>query len=79
MSPFLPGDFITVTGFRRGSELIASSIVAQNVMINTIGDLVYVRLELGLLGIDNPSPNAEIAESRVCFSREETLDSVADG
>lgn len=65
MSPFLPGDFITITGFRQGAELIANSIVAQNVMINTLGDLVYVRMELGLLGIDNPSPNAEIAESRV--------------
>ncbi|PKS08149.1 hypothetical protein jhhlp_005425 [Lomentospora prolificans] len=64
MSPFLPGDFITITGFRKGSEIIASSIVAENVMINTIGDLAYVRMELGLLGIDNPNPNAEIAESR---------------
>lgn len=65
MSPFLPGDFITITGFRRGDEIIASSIVAQNVMINTLGDIVYVRMEVALLGIDNPSPNAEIAESRV--------------
>lgn len=67
MAPFLPGDFITITGFRKGSEIIASSIVAQNTMINTLGDLVYVRMEVGLLGIDNPSPNAEIAESRVCL------------
>ena len=65
MTPFLPGDFITFSGFRRGNEVIAFSIVAQNVMINTLGDLAYVRVELGLLGIDNPSPNAEIAESRV--------------
>lgn len=64
MSPFLAGDFITITGFRKGNEIIASSIVAENVMINTIGDLAYVRMELGLLGIDNPNPNAEIAESR---------------
>ncbi|KAJ0328341.1 hypothetical protein COL5a_005118 [Colletotrichum fioriniae] len=39
-------------------------IVAQNVQINTLGEVVYVRMELGLLGIDNPNPNAEIAESR---------------
>lgn len=65
MAPFQAGDFITFSGFRRGSEVIAFSIVAQNVQINTLGDIVYVRMELGLLGIDNPSPNAEIAESRV--------------
>ncbi|KAK1849336.1 hypothetical protein CCHR01_08013 [Colletotrichum chrysophilum] len=64
MAPFQAGDFITFSGFRRGSEVIAFSIVAQNVQINTLGDIVYVRMELGLLGIDNPSPNAEIAESR---------------
>jgi hypothetical protein len=65
MAPFLPGDFVTFAGFRRGSEVIAFSIVAENVMITTLGDLIYVRMELGLLGIDNLSPNAEIAESRV--------------
>lgn len=65
MAPFLPGDFITFTGFRRGNEVIATSIVAQNVMILTLGDLAYVRMELGLLGIDNPSPNAELSDSRV--------------
>ncbi|KAK1673330.1 hypothetical protein BDP55DRAFT_614551 [Colletotrichum godetiae] len=64
MAPFQAGDFITFSGFRRGAEVIAFSIVAQNVQINTLGDVVYVRMELGLLGIDNPNPNAEIAESR---------------
>ncbi|KAH8788249.1 hypothetical protein F5883DRAFT_657886 [Diaporthe sp. PMI_573] len=64
MAPFQVGDFITFSGFRRGSEVIAFSIVAQNVQINTLGDIVYIRMELGLLGIDNPSANAEIAESR---------------
>ncbi|KAI3392026.1 hypothetical protein diail_6322 [Diaporthe ilicicola] len=64
MAPFQVGDFITFTGFRRGGEVIAFSIVAQNVQITTLGDIVYLRMELGLLGIDNPSPNAEIAESR---------------
>ena len=67
MAPFLPGDFITFTGFRQGNEVVATSIVAQNVEILTLGDLVYVRMELGLLGIDNPNPNAEFAESRVSF------------
>ena len=65
MAPFQVGDFVTFSGFRRGSEVIAFSIVAQNVQINTLGDIVYIRMELGLLGIDNPSANAEIAESRV--------------
>ncbi|KAK2007729.1 hypothetical protein LZ32DRAFT_666505 [Colletotrichum eremochloae] len=64
MAPFQAGDFITFSGFRQGGEVIAFSIVAQNVQITTLGDVVYVRMELGLLGIDNPSPNAEIAESR---------------
>ncbi|KAF2789776.1 hypothetical protein K505DRAFT_312547 [Melanomma pulvis-pyrius CBS 109.77] len=64
MVPFLVGDFITFAGVRRGNEYIAFSIIAQNVMITTLGDLVYVRVELGLLGIDNPSPNTELAESR---------------
>lgn len=65
MAPFQAGDFITFAGFRRGNEYIANSIVAQNVQIQTLGDIVYVRMELGLLGIDNPLPNAEFAESRV--------------
>lgn len=73
MAPFQVGDFITFTGFRRGSEVIAFSIVAQNVQINTLGDIVYLRMELGLLGIDNPSPNAEIAESRVSGKEHEPL------
>ncbi|KAF2019905.1 hypothetical protein BU24DRAFT_387059 [Aaosphaeria arxii CBS 175.79] len=64
MAPFLPGDFVTFSGIRRGNEVIAYSIVAQNVMITTLGDLVYLRMELGLLGIDNNNPNTEIAESR---------------
>jgi hypothetical protein len=65
MSPFLVGDFVTFSGIRRGNVVIAFSIVAQNVMITTLSDLVYLRMELGLLGIDNVSPNTEIAESRV--------------
>lgn len=65
MAPFLVGDFVTFSGIRRGNEVIAYSIVAQNVMITTLGDLVYLRMELGLLGIDNISPNTELAESRV--------------
>ena len=65
MAPFLAGDFVTFSGIRRGNEVIAYSIVAQNVMITTLGDLVYLRMELGLLGIDNVNPNTELAESRV--------------
>lgn len=64
MAPFQEGDFITFAGFRKGGEVIAFSIVAQNVQIQTLGDIVYVRMELGLLGIDNPNPNAELPESR---------------
>jgi hypothetical protein len=65
MAPLQAGDFITFMGMRKGNEVIAYSIVAQNTQITTLGDIVYVRMELGLLGIDNPNPNAEIAESRV--------------
>lgn len=72
MAPFQVGDFITFSGFRRGSEVIAFSIVAQNVQINTLGDIVYLRMELGLLGIDNPSANAEIAESRASKGRQKS-------
>ncbi|KAH6693874.1 hypothetical protein F5X68DRAFT_248364 [Plectosphaerella plurivora] len=64
MAPFQEGDFVTFSGFRRGDEMIVFSIVAQNVQIQTLGDIVYVRVELGLLGIDNPNPNGEFAESR---------------
>lgn len=65
MAPFLPGDFITFSGFRRGNEMIVFTIVAQNVQILTLGNIVYVRMELARIGIDNPSPNADGAESRV--------------
>ncbi|KAK7937298.1 uncharacterized protein PG986_014166, partial [Apiospora aurea] len=65
MAPFLPGDFITFMGIRRGGEMIVFSIVAQNAQITTLNDLVYVRVELGLLGIDNFNHNTELKESRV--------------
>ncbi|KAK5660755.1 hypothetical protein OQA88_12121 [Cercophora sp. LCS_1] len=66
MAPFMPGDFITFSGFRRKgtNEVVAFSIVALNVQIQTTGNIVYVRMELGLLGIVSPSPIAEIPESR---------------
>lgn len=69
MAPFLAGDFITFSGIRRNNEVIAFSIIAQNVQITTLGELVYVRMELGLLGIDNFNPNSELAESRVSIIR----------
>lgn len=65
MAPFLVGDWVSFSGFRRGTEIIAFSIVAENVMITTSGDTVYVRMELARIGIANPSRNAELAESRV--------------
>ncbi|KAK4175204.1 hypothetical protein QBC36DRAFT_347292 [Triangularia setosa] len=64
MAPFLPGDLITFSGLRRGDEVLAFSIVAQNVQITTGDDIVYIRMELALLGIFSPSPAAEIAGSR---------------
>lgn len=64
MAPFQPGDFITFSGFRRGDEVIAFTIVAENVQIRTIGDLVYVRMVLGLLGVNSNDPVTEIAQSR---------------
>ncbi|KAK9426686.1 hypothetical protein SUNI508_00213 [Seiridium unicorne] len=64
MAPFLPGDFVTFAGIRRDDEIICFSIIAQNVQITTLQDLVYIRTELGLLGIDNFNTNTELAESR---------------
>ncbi|KAK3997773.1 hypothetical protein QBC44DRAFT_314448 [Cladorrhinum sp. PSN332] len=64
MAPFQPGDFVTFSGFRRGDEVIAFTIVAENVQIRTTGDLVYVRMVLGLLGIFNNNPITELAQSR---------------
>ncbi|KAK6070992.1 hypothetical protein SCUP234_09902 [Seiridium cupressi] len=40
------------------------SIIAPNVQITTLQDLVYIRTELGLLGIDSFNTNTELAESR---------------
>ncbi|KAI3323384.1 hypothetical protein HD806DRAFT_544135 [Xylariaceae sp. AK1471] len=65
MVPFLPGDFITWSGIKRGNEVIAFSIVAQNVQITTLQDLVYIRTEVALLGISNFNGNTELAESRI--------------
>ncbi|KAF2641869.1 hypothetical protein P280DRAFT_541331 [Massarina eburnea CBS 473.64] len=64
MAPFLAGDFITFQGIRRGNEVIAFSIIAMNVQITTLGDLVYLRMELARIGIDNFNPNTELSESR---------------
>lgn len=64
-APFQAGDFITYSGYRLGDELIVHNIVAQNVQINTLGSLAYLRMDVILLGISNPSGNAELAESRV--------------
>ncbi|TGJ84304.1 hypothetical protein E0Z10_g4464 [Xylaria hypoxylon] len=65
MAPFLPGDFITWSGIRRGGEVIAFSIIAQNVQITTLQDFSYVRTELALVGVSNFNGNTELAESRV--------------
>jgi hypothetical protein len=65
MAPFLPGDFITWSGIKRGNEVIAFGVVAQNVQIQTLQDLVYLRTEIALLGISNFNTNTELAESRV--------------
>ncbi|KAI1197781.1 hypothetical protein F5X97DRAFT_343415 [Nemania serpens] len=65
MVPFLPGDFVTWAGIKRGNEVIAFSVVAQNVQITTLQDLVYVRTDLALLGVSNFNGNTELAESRV--------------
>ena len=67
-APFLVGDWVTFSGIKRGNEMICYSIVADNVQIVTLNDLVYVRMELALLGISNFNPNAELAESRVSTS-----------
>ncbi|KAK4161149.1 hypothetical protein QBC43DRAFT_303198 [Cladorrhinum sp. PSN259] len=64
MAPFQPGDFITFSGFRRGNEVIAFTIVADNVQIRTTGDLTYVRMVLGLLGVYNNNPITELTPSR---------------
>lgn len=65
MVPFLAGDFVTFSGIRRSDEVICYSIVANNVQVLTLGTLVYIRMELGFLGIDNlVSTNTELAESR---------------
>ena len=47
-------------------EILAFSIVAQNVQITTTlaSGIVYVRMVLGLLGVWNPNPTTELADSR---------------
>ncbi|KAI3343207.1 hypothetical protein F4824DRAFT_485881 [Ustulina deusta] len=65
MVPFLPGDFITWSGIRRGDEVIAFNIVAQNVQITTLQDLVFLRTELALIGVSNFNGNTELRESRI--------------
>ncbi|KAK0641923.1 hypothetical protein B0T16DRAFT_461946 [Cercophora newfieldiana] len=67
MAPFLPGDFITINGFRprnAPSEVIAYAIVAENVQILTPPSVIYIRTELALLGISSPNPASEVASSR---------------
>lgn len=64
MAPLQAGDFITYSGVWRNGEVLAFGITAMNTQITTLGNIAYVRVELALLGIDNPSPNAEIAPSR---------------
>ncbi|KAK4207066.1 hypothetical protein QBC37DRAFT_476687 [Rhypophila decipiens] len=67
-APFLPGDFIIFSGFGRlPDEIIAYSIVAQDVQIKTplSSGVVYVRIALALLGIWNPNPITELADSRL--------------
>ncbi|KAM7211805.1 hypothetical protein V8F06_012811 [Rhypophila decipiens] len=66
-APFLPGDFIIFSGFGRSAPIIAYSIVAQDVQIKTplSSGVVYVRIALALLGIWNPNPITELADSRL--------------
>lgn len=64
MAPLQVGDFITYSGIRKNGEILAFNIVTMNTQIQTVGNVAYVRVELALLGIDNPSPNAEITPTR---------------
>lgn len=64
VAPLQAGNFTTWQGIRKGGEVTALSIVVQNTLIQTLGDIVYVCMELASLGIDNPNPNTEIAETR---------------
>ncbi|KAI1311396.1 hypothetical protein F5Y03DRAFT_382143 [Xylaria venustula] len=77
MAPFLPGDFITWSGIRRGDEVVAFSIIAQNVQITTLVNLVYIRTEVALLGISNFNGNTELRESRVVGYVSNSLATVA--
>jgi hypothetical protein len=66
MAPFLPGDFVSFSGIRKNNEVICYSIVAMNIHIVTLNNLVYIRMEEALIGVANTaSNNAELAESRI--------------
>lgn len=67
MAPFLPGDYITFSGIRAGSEVIAYSIVSDSVQILTTGVPAYIRVEDAIIGtFDTQDPaNVAPADSRV--------------
>lgn len=68
MAPFQPGDFITFKGFRKGDEVIATRIVAENVQVLTDGDLVYVRMDPGTVGVYSPNIAREVEETHVSYT-----------
>ena len=66
MAPFMPGDFITYSGYQAANgDIICFSIIATNVQLKTTGSLTYIRMEDALIGVFSSNPNIEQAQSRV--------------
>lgn len=72
MAPFLPGDFITFKGFRKGDEVIATRIVAENVQVLIDGDLVYLRVDPGIVSVYSPNIARVVDETEVSYTMDTT-------
>ncbi|KAL8408451.1 hypothetical protein RB594_007043 [Gaeumannomyces avenae] len=65
MAPFMAGDFIEYSGFKRGDIIYATEIVATNVQITTDpnrGDPTYIRMEDAIMGVFTADPAAEVGQ-----------------
>lgn len=71
MVPFLVGDFITYTAVPKNGELLVFEASSSNVQVTTTAsDTVpnYIFVEDAIIGIADPNPNVEIADTRVSLT-----------
>ncbi|KAF9871191.1 hypothetical protein CkaCkLH20_11360 [Colletotrichum karsti] len=74
MAPFVPGDFITFSGYESGAIIMVYNLVAFNIQLTTAGTPNFIRMEDANIGVwTADTVNQEVAQTKfVGYSSEGT-------